>query len=189
MPLMHLLGEIGDLLGSGPIATNSLVQMVAGNSGDSARFEGEIGFAPRSLGEVLRGRPAQVQDRWHARLFFLAPAVKAVLVLLWLVSGMLGLFEGARQAGEFVSVAGLPAELADPLRIGTSLLDFAVAALLIADGRARWSTIAQLAVVLGYTTVLGLLMPHLWLDPLGPLLKNLPVLLLILVHGAIGDRR
>ncbi|MFN4096803.1 MAG: DoxX-like family protein [Sphingomonas sp.] len=32
-------------------------------------------------------------------------------------------------------------------------------------------------------------MPALWADPLGPLLKNLPILLLILVHGAIGDRR
>ena len=61
--------------------------------------------------------------------------------------------------------------------------------LLLADRTARLSTIAQITAVAGYTLVLGIAMPHLWLDPLGPLLKNLPILALILVHGAIGDRR
>jgi hypothetical protein len=47
----------------------------------------------------------------------------------------------------------------------------------------------QLAVVLGYTLALGWALPQLWADPLGALLKNLPVLVLILIHGAIADSR
>jgi uncharacterized protein YbjT (DUF2867 family) len=90
MPVMRLFGRIGDMLGDGPVATNSLVQMVAGNAGDTEAFIKAVGF-------TLRDRPAQVQDRWHARLFFLAPLLKAVLVLMWLASAWLGLAHGAAQ--------------------------------------------------------------------------------------------
>lgn len=189
MPVMRLFGRTGDLLGDGPMATNSLVQMIAGNAGDSKGFASAIGFEPRSLETALRDRPAQVQDRWHARLFFLAPALQAVLVLMWVASALLGFFHGAAQADELVRSLGWPVSLADPLRIGGSVLDLGIAALLILDRRARWSTLAQLVTVMGYTLVIGFALPHLWLDPLGPLLKNIPILVAILIYGAIGDRR
>ena len=189
MPLMRLMGRLGDVTGAGPIATNSLVQMVAGNAGDSAAYAKSIGFAPRSLEEAMLARPAQVQDRWHARLYFLAPAIKAMLVFLWLASALLGLSHGSDAALRVVAGFGLPDGWADPLRIGSSFMDLAVAALVLLDKGARWSTFVQLSVVLGYTVVIGIASPDLWLDPFGPLLKNLPILLLIAVHGAIGDRR
>ena len=189
LPLMRLMGRVGDIMGDGPIATNSLVQMVAGNAGDSESFAAAIGFQPRSLEAAMASRPAQVQDRWHARLFFLAPAIRAVLVLLWLASALLGLMQADIQTKQLVTALGLPDFWADPLRIGSSLLDLLIAALVLFDRSARRSTQAQLLVVLGYSIVIGIALPALWLDPLGPLLKNLPILALILVHGAIGDKR
>ena len=189
MPLMWLMAKIGDKVGDGPVATNSLVQMIAGNAGDSDHFRKAIGFRPLSLDEALDGRPAQVQDRWHARLFFLAPLLKAVLVFMWLASAWLGLYHGTAQSEALVQNLGLPPSLADPLRVGGSLLDMAIAALLILDRQARWSTIVQLIVVMGYSVVITIAQPQLWLDPFGPLLKNLPILVAIAVHGAIGDKR
>ena len=189
MPLMRVMGRIGDLAGDGPIATNSLAQMIAGNSGNSATFTDAIGFAPRRIGSALRDRPAQVQDRWHARLFFLASALKAVLVLMWLVSAWLGLFYGSAQTAALMHSLGLSSDWGEPLRIGGSVLDLGIAALLLTDRTARWSTPVQLVVVLGYTLLIGIALPRLFLDPLGPLLKNLPIMLAIAVHGAIGDKR
>jgi len=189
MPIMRLIARIGDLFGSGPISTNSLMQMIAGNAGDSEAFATAIGFRPRSLDEALLASPAQVQDRWHARLFFLAAAIRLVLALMWIASGVLGLVRGAAQSQAFVAALKLGPGWAEPLRVATSLLDFAIALFLLLDRRSRWSTAAQVIVVAGYTLVLGLILPSLWLDPLGPLMKNIPILLLILVHGAIGDRR
>lgn len=189
MPLMRFLGRVGDVAGNGPIATNSLVQMVAGNAGDSAVFAKAIGFSPRSLSDAMRDRPAQVQDRWHARLFFLAPALKIVLVLMWLSSAYLGLFHGQAQTNALVESIDLPAAFATPLQIGSSILDIAIAGLIIFDRNARLSTPVQLVVVIGYTLVIGFALPLLWLDPLGPLVKNIPILLAIAVHGAIGDQR
>ncbi|OYX50731.1 MAG: hypothetical protein B7Y97_07170 [Sphingomonas sp. 32-66-10] len=49
MPVMRALGRIGDLAGSGPVSTNSLTQLVAGNAADGAAFARAVGFRPRSV--------------------------------------------------------------------------------------------------------------------------------------------
>lgn len=187
LPLMRLLARLGDRFGRGPVSSNSLDQLLAGNAGDGAAFAAAAGFAPRGLETALRQRPAQVQDRWHARLFFVAPLLRASLVLLWLASGLLGLTLGEPMTAALLSALSLPAALAWPLTLAASLLDFLVAAVLLLDRGGRWATRLQLAVVLGYTAVLGAALPQLWLDPLGPLLKNLPILAAILANGALTN--
>lgn len=189
MLLMRLLGWIGDKGGDGPISTNSLVQMVAGNAGDGDAFAKAIGFTPRSLGDALRDSPAQVQDRWHARLFFLVPMLKVALFFMWLISAWMGLRHGAEQAKAFAEGVGLSPAWADPLRIGSSLLDVAIAAHLLLAHSAVRTALVQLAVVVGYTVVIGLALPQQWLDPLGSLIKNLPIMVAIAIYGAIGDKR
>jgi uncharacterized protein YbjT (DUF2867 family) len=189
VPVMRFFGRIGDLTGDGPIATNSLVQMIAGNTGDSEAFVRMIGFAPRSLEVALQERPAQVQDRWHARLFFLAPLLQAVLVFMWLMSALVGLSHGGGQTDALVDRLGLPQGLADPLRIGSCALDILVAATLVFDRSAVRSALLQLVVVLGYTLVIGFALPELWFDPLGSLLKNIPIMVAIAIYGIIGDKR
>ena len=189
IPFMRLLGRIGDFVGNGPIATNSLTQMVAGNAGDSETFAKAVCFPPRSLDAALRDRPAQVQDRWHARLFFLAPALRATLLLMWLASAWLGLAYGAPQTETLVRSLDLPIAWADPLRIGSSVLDILVAAELLFGRSAGRAAMVQLAIVCGYTVVIGMALPQIWFDPLGPLLKNLPVMMAIAVYGVIGNKR
>lgn len=83
----------------------------------------------------------------------------------------------------------MPHGLAESVRYATSALDVGIGVLVLLDGRGRWATGVQLAVVTSYTLVLGWLLPQLWTDPLGALVKNLPILVLIMVHGAIADRR
>ena len=189
VPIMRLIGRLGDLFGDGPVSTNSLVQMVAGNDGDSAAFERAIGFRPAGLAEAQARCPAQVQDRWHARLFFLAPALTGGLLAMWVASALLGFLFGQQRTIELVQALGLSVDWAAPLRVAGTMVDLAIAALLLIDRRGRWSTMAQVVVVLGYTIILSVGLPRLWVDPLGPLLKNLPALLAILVHGAIRNNR
>jgi uncharacterized protein YbjT (DUF2867 family) len=189
IPAMRLLGRIGDVTGDGPVSTNSLAHLLAGNGGDGAAFARSIGFAPRSLEQALEQSPAQVQDSWHARLYFMAPAIRWVLVLLWIGSALIGLLWGAAAARVVTAGLGLSADLANPLQWAGSLIDLAVAAVVLRDQRGRIAPMLQLAVVCGYSLVIGFAMPGAWLDPLGGLFKNLPILALILVHGAIAERR
>ncbi len=189
LSIMSVMAKLGDWFKLGPVSTNSLRQLLEGNAGDSRRFAEMVGFKPRSFADALESEPADVQDRWHARLFFLAPVLRAVLVLLWVASGTLGLFYGRSSTFAVLAVLGLPASLVVPLQIGSSLLDFGIAGLLISDRRGRVALWAQLVVVLGYTGVLGFVLPMLWLDPFGALLKNLPILMAILVNAVLTDQR
>ena len=187
--IMQGLAALGDRLGGGPIGSNTLAQLLAGNSGDAAAFIRAAGFAPIRFEAALQAEPAEVQDRWHARLFFLAPLLKGSLVVLWLVSAITGLLDGRAMTAAFAAALGLPVNFLAPLWIGSSLLDLAVAALIVVDRRGRLAMTAQILVVPAYTIALGIALPRLWLDPFGPLLKNIPILAAILANGVLSDRR
>jgi len=186
---MRLLAKLGDWTGSGPISSNTLAQLTAGNEGDGEAFAAAIGFKPQALSALMAEEPAEVQDRWHARLFFLAPLLKAVLMLMWLVSGLVGFFTGAEVAESALAAVGLGNGWTMPIVWTTCLLDLAVAALILFDRRGTRATIVQLAVIAFYTIALTIVSPELWLDPLGPLLKNLPILAAVLCYGAVSDPR
>lgn len=100
-----------------------------------------------------------------AGLHFLAPAVKTMLVLMWMASSILDLWQGTAETQRFVRAVGLPPSWADPLDIGSSLQGFVLGLLIVQDRHARWSTLVQVAVVLGYTIVFGLSLPMRCLDP------------------------
>ncbi|MDC9824451.1 SDR family oxidoreductase [Devosia sp. ZB163] len=185
--LVAPVARMGEWLG-GPISTTTMRQLAAGNAGDAAAFTTATGFAPRELTAVLEAEPAGVQDRWHARLFFLAIAVRASLIFLWLASALSGLLFGRAQADAFAAAIGLPAALVEPLIVVTVLLDLVAAALLLTR-RWRLALTLQLALVLGYTIGLTIALPGLWADPFGALLKNVPILALIAVNAALSESR
>ena len=72
---------------------------------------------------------------------------------------------------------------------GFGALDLALALALLRNWRPRPVALVQIALVLAYTAGLTLLAPALWLDPYGGLLKNLPILALLLTHLALVEER
>lgn len=184
---LELTGAIGERLG-GPIASTTLRQLEAGNGGDPTAFAATLGWSPRGLSAILRDEPAGVQDRWHARLFFLALAVRISLILLWLGSAAAGLTFGAEQAEQFATALGLADAFVTPLVLATCLLDLGIAALLFTR-YSRLAATVQLAAVLAYTIGLTIVLPDLWADPFGALLKNIPILALIGVNAVLSEAR
>lgn len=186
MSVMRWLAALGDRMGRGPISSNSLAQLIAGNEGDGRRFAAAIGFTPRSLAQFMAEEPAEVQDRWHARLFFIAPVLKFTLAAMWLLSGLVGFFTGLPMAQDVLATLGIPPGLVMPVVVLTCLIDLAICFLVLSG---RKATAAQLIVIAGYTLVLTFALPALWLDPLGPLLKNIPIVAAVLCHGVLREQR
>lgn len=186
--IIRPLALLGDWTGTGPIRTTSLRQMAYGNEGNGAEFAAAIGFAPRSMDQAFQLAPAYVQDRWHARLWFLRPALTLALAVMWLGSGLLGLVNPPLHILAALRDAGLPGWLAATTAYVTSLLDLAIGGLIIAGRGDRRLALAQILIVAGYTLALTLVAPALWADPLGPLLKNLPVLAAIAAWAALLER-
>lgn len=111
--------------------------------------------------------------------------VRYSLVVLWLGSGLVSLFNDA--AGRALLFA-LPRPLADTLILGGAGIDLLLGfGLLIA----RWVAVVawlQIAVILLYTALATALIPELWLDPLMPLGKNLPILAMTLLLARASRR-
>jgi uncharacterized protein YbjT (DUF2867 family) len=191
MPVMRVASRVVDLAGGGPLGTASLRQLEVGNVGKepATAFADKIGFIPRRMDEMLARRPAQTQDLWHARLYFLRPLLRTVLIFLWLGSALAGVLAPVASyalVDAAFSSLGLPSR---PLALAFSLVDLLIAVALFVCWRPRWMAAIQLIVVGGYTILLTVLAPGLWLEPFGALLKNLPILALIGVWAVLEEER
>ena len=151
--------------------------------GPLARMLGTIGDAMR-LGPISR----TAVDLWHARLYLMRPVLRLVLAVLWLASGIIGL---TLPAADFLPL--VPDTLPDTAlivmaRVG-GLADLAIAAALLRGWRPRLMAAVQFGMIVAYTAAFTLLNPALWLLPLGGLLKNVPLLVLIAMAAIVERER
>jgi nucleoside-diphosphate-sugar epimerase len=185
--LVRIAGWVGDRLDLAPINSTAIAQLTYGNTTDAGLFEREIGFRPRSFDAALLARPANVQDRWHARLYWLRLGLRFGLATFWLASGAIGFVAGPSVVAGLAP--GLGASLASVLALLACLIDIAIAVGLAINLAPRRVAAAQLVLTVGYPVLLTLLRPSLWLDPFGSIIKNLPLLLAVLCHAALIDDR
>jgi uncharacterized protein YbjT (DUF2867 family) len=172
-----------------PARSTALAQLSAGVVGDPAGWMAATGIEPTSLAETLARYPAGVQDRWFARLYLLKPIAIGGLALFWIATGLLALGPGWDAALGYLEVAGFKPGLAETTLVVGSLFDIAVGLLLLWQKAARGTLVVMLVATVGYLIVGTIAAPGLWLDPLGPFTKIVPMLLATLFALAIIDER
>ena len=133
--------------------------------------------------------PAQIQDRWHARLYFLRPLLRWVVGLTWIVSGVIGFASDFPILERTFGGLGLGKDAANLLFNAASIADLVMGLIVLVRWRPALSTSLQIALVAIYTVAMTLAMPGLWLDPFGPLLKNFAFIAAILALAAIERDR
>lgn len=187
------IGWVADALGwlgwRSPLRSNALAALTGG-------IDGEPDDAPRLLGREALALPALLEglggagkaDRWHARLAGLFPAALLALGLLWLGSGLLGLVRADAAAALLVE-GGMPPRLAHASVTGGSLADLGIAFGLAWRPALPTALKASMLLALAYLAGSLALRPDLWLDPLGPMLKILPVLALTALCLAMSGER
>ncbi len=177
--------RLGDLVG-GTINTTALKQLQFGNAGDVVAFMAATGIRPRTWTDALLAEPAQLQDRWHARLYFLRPLLRLAVAVTWIASGIVGLVSPAAVAQ---SVKLLGPGLLSSAGYVASFADIAVGLLVLRRWRHSSMAVVQLLLVVSYTAFLTAAEPSLWLQPFGPLLKNIPFAVAILMLAALEAER
>jgi uncharacterized protein YbjT (DUF2867 family) len=182
------LGDLIGLLGwRPPLRSTARLELMRGGVGDPAPWTRVTGIAPQSLEAALAAEPASVQERWFARLYFAKPLTLAVLALYWIVTGLVALGPGWEDATGLIQEAGFA--ISAPLATMSAIADIAVGVAIAVRPTARLALRAALALSIAYVALATLLLPGLWADPLGPLLKVLPIMVLNLVALAILDDR
>ena len=136
----------------------------------------------------MAARPASVQERWFARMYFIKPLVIAILSLFWLVTGLIALGPGYRAGVGFMQEGGA-GTLSGAAVIAGALADIVVGVGIAMRRTARPALCAAIAVSIFYIIAGMMMAPWLWLDPLGPFLKVGPIVVLTLVALAILEDR
>lgn len=135
----------------------------------------------------LATEPAAVQDLWFARLYLLKPLMILTLSLFWIVSGLVPLLDPVTTSLRLG--ASMSEGMALTVTILTSLLDIALGLAILVQPWAKRAMLGMITVSLAYIAGGTLIEPTLWLDPLGPLVKVLPSILLTLATLAVLEER
>ncbi|MCB1383611.1 MAG: SDR family oxidoreductase [Notoacmeibacter sp.] len=184
-----LAGMAADLAGRlgwrSPLRSTALAVMGGGvEAGPGSRPERHL----LPLNETLMRMPAGAQDLWFARLYLLKPVLVLGLSAFWVASGSIALL-GFEASAQYMGFAGLPERLGRGLTLLTSLADIALGAAVLWRVWAARALQGMMVLSLAYLVAATILTPALWLDPLGPLVKVVPSILLAAVTLAILDER
>ncbi len=171
-----------------PIRTTARKEIVRGAVGDPGEWIRATGIEPRSLSQALAGEPASVQERWFSNLYLLKPLVIGVFALFWLMTGIVSLGPGYGHAEHLMLVGG-GGPLAGPSVIAGGVADILVGLGILYRRTTRLALIAALGISIFYVIAGTLLLPVLWADPLGPMMKIWPILVLNLVALAVLEER
>ena len=63
-----------------------------GNTAPVAPLAEALGWTPRELGTALASEPSTEAALWHARLFFLRPALRIGLAIIWIWTAIVSAF-------------------------------------------------------------------------------------------------
>ena len=183
------LGDFAGLLGwRPPLRTTALRQLQRDVVGDHKGWTSVTGIQATALAEALARDPTSVQERWFAKLFLMKPLLIGGLVLFWVVTGLVTLGP-ARDAGILLLLQAGLGTYAGPAGNGGAMLDVIIGVGIALRKTVRHALYAAITVSLGYLLLGGVLLPALWADPLGPLVKIVPVLLASFATLAILDDR
>lgn len=171
-----------------PIRSTARRELVRGAIGDGSAWRAATGIEPHRLEDFLAANPATVQERWFARLYLLKPVAIGIFALFWIMTGLVSLGPGYRHAVDVMELTAA-ARWAELAVIGGALLDLAVGAAILWRPTARAGLIAAFIVSILYLLLGTWLLPALWADSLGPMMKVWPILALNLLCLAILDER
>ncbi|HVJ31269.1 MAG TPA: DoxX-like family protein, partial [Gammaproteobacteria bacterium] len=164
-------------------------ELTRGAVGDPSAWRELMAAEPARLAAALAREPASVQERWFARLYFLKAVVFGVLALFWIGTGLISLGPGWDRGLEYLLAGGVSGRLAELGVVAGALADIAIGVGIAFRRTARGALIAASAISVFYMVAGTFVLPALWLDPVGPMLKIWPIIVLNLVALAIVEDR
>ena len=187
--LLYRLGDLVALLGwRPPVRTTVRVEIARSAVADPAPAA-ELGIRTRDVAAAFRAAPASVQERWFARLYLLKPIIFVVFAAFWLATGLISLGSGWDHGVALMREGGLGERMAAWMVVAGALADVAIGLAIAYRPTTRYGLYAALTISFAYAVLGSILLPRLWIDPLGPMLKILPIITLNFVALAILDDR
>ena len=172
-----------------PVRMAAAREMRRGAVGDPAEWTHVTGIEPQPLSATLAASSASVQDVWFARLYFLKPLALVVLSAFWVATGVLALTAGYGYGDALMEEGGVGPLMSTLAIVGGGILDIAIGAGIAIRRTSRAALWTSVGIAVLYAIIGTVLVPRLWADPLGPMLKIWPVIVLTFFTLAIRSDR
>lgn len=104
---------------------------------------------------------------------------KYSLAFLWISTGVISAFISPDIGFEILGHAGINGVLAKFFVYGGSLVDALLGIWILSDKYVKICCWLQILVIVSYTLLLTIIDASFWIHPFAPLVKNLPILILI----------
>jgi uncharacterized protein YbjT (DUF2867 family) len=187
--VMRAVARAGDHLPSALLDSDTWGMLERGNTGDANALTALLEHPPRSVEQFIPAAEVHIRAQ-DAQLSWLLPLLRWGVGLMWIIAAVVsaGLYPVSRSLALLADI-GVPAPLAHPMLMGAVALDLALGITTLLPRRPRWLWSAQLALVMAYTLIITVTLPHLWLEPFGPVAKNIPILAMLLLLRQLEPRR
>jgi uncharacterized protein YbjT (DUF2867 family) len=178
-PLAGVAAVLFGMLPGAIFTRDTWTMLRGGNTGDPAAATAMLGRPPRGIDGFI-GAEAAVLRR-DALAMWRLPLLRGALAIVWIWTAIASAFIHPLHASLALlapaHLTGLPALIA---LYAASALDFAFGiATVVAPSRRLWA--AQAALIVAYSAVIAVTMPGLLAEPFGPVLKNVPILAILLI--------
>lgn len=173
--LTGFVARLGDFCQNSPINMTSYKLLIQDNVADDKHA---CFVTQKTMSQAFNEAPSSVQDRAHAKLYFVKPVMFFILVAFWFFSGALPLLFSFQNAMVYLLEMGFSQSAANMMVYLSCFWDMLLAlGLWFSSSKKPW-VVLQLITIFIYTLTASVYFPKLWLDPLAPILKNIPILLL-----------
>ncbi|QOK95010.1 SDR family oxidoreductase [Ralstonia pseudosolanacearum] len=163
-----------------PLTPDTWRMLQAGSAADMAATTHLLGYPPKRVGQFIAPGSAELL-RLRALAAWRTGLLRWALAMVWIVTACVSAFvypmAGSLALLKPVGLTGWPATAA---LYGASVLDLAMGVACIRyPCRALWGM--QAALVVGYTVVVCFALPQFLAHPFGPVIKNVPILVILVV--------
>jgi uncharacterized protein YbjT (DUF2867 family) len=186
---LYRCGDMISFLGwRPPVRSTAQLEIARGAVGDIGQME-RLRLHPKSLSDFLAAEPASVQERWFARIYLLKPIAFIVLCLFWLSTALVSLGPGWDYGIGLMGEGGVEGTAAAVTVIAGALADLVIGLAIAYRPTSRYGLYAAIAISFAYAIIGTILVPRLWADPLGPMLKIWPIIVMHFAALAILEDR
>ncbi len=191
--MIRLGSKLGDLIPYSGMNSTSLELLLQNNLAteqQAQRFQNEIGFRPLDFIQGQFIKPSTVQDHWHARLFFLKPLLRLSIAFIWLFTAICSLFLYSKNSSyQLLTHMGISGRMQPFVFYSAAVLDAGLGLAMLFNFKLSKVIVLQFCLLLVYTALITWKLPFMWLDPFGPVAKNIPLLAATLVYWAMESKR
>lgn len=186
--LMTAAASVGDHLPTASLSRETLGMLERGNVGDASGLTRLLDRPPLTVSAFVDPAGRQVA-RSAAVLGWLTPLLRFSVAFTWIMTGIVSLGPRSAEGLALLRQIGAPVAAAPVLLVGASMLDIALGVFTLWPRRPPSLWTAQFLLVALYTAIISVFLPQLWLDPLGPVVKNLPILAVLLLLRHLDQNR